>query len=77
MVNEQKQVLSNLESMVKSVQEQSQKVESDELSYKAKIKEIIERVSNEEEKKVRLEEKVAVAKSNLKLLHEKNSAVYI
>ena len=53
MVNEQKQVLSNLESMVKSVQEQSQKVESDEVSYKAKIKEIIERVSNEEEKKVK------------------------
>ena len=77
MVNEQKQVLSNLESMVKSVQEQSQKVESDEISYKAKIKEVIERVSNEEEKKVKLEEKVAVARSNLKLLHEKNSAVYI
>lgn len=77
MVNEQKQVFSNLESMVKSVQEQSQKVESDEISYKAKIKEVIERVSNEEEKKVKLEEKVAVARSNLKLLHEKNSAVYI
>ena len=77
MVNEQKQVFSNLESMVKSVQEQSQKVESDEVSYKTKIKEIIERVSNEEEKKVKLEEKVAVARSNLKLLHEKNSAVYI
>ena len=58
--------------MIKSVQDQSQRVESDEVCYKTKIKEVLERVSNEEEKKVKLEEKVAVYKTNLKLLHEKN-----
>ena len=55
--------------MLRSVNEEVQRVEQEEWNYEKKIKDMLEKVNLEEDKNLKLQEKVAVSKTNLKVLH--------
>lgn len=68
MLEEQKQLQATLEAIVRTVQEELIRSNEDSENCQLRTRELTEKVETDQETKNRLEEKAAIARTNLKLL---------
>ena len=75
MLEQQRQLQAKQWNTLESISQQVSEVEKGESQYQARIKDVLARVSLDEDHKLKLEDKLMATKTHIKVLKQKNQSV--